>query len=97
MTKRTIGVDISKSHLKVFDAERGDAKSSENTISGFRGFENWLGKLEITRVGYEPTRPYHRNLGECFCDKLTLLYLGFAMLSPSATLAEASDGAVYGV
>lgn len=73
VAKHTIGEDISKSHLDVFDAERGDAKSSENTISEFRGFAKWLGKFEITRVVYEPTRPYHRNFGECFCDKLTLV------------------------
>ncbi len=30
-------------------------------------------------------------------EVLSLLYLGFAMLSPSATLAEAADGAVFGV
>ncbi|UOA30587.1 hypothetical protein DSM110093_00337 [Sulfitobacter sp. DSM 110093] len=28
---------------------------------------------------------------------LTLLYLSFAMLPPSAALAEVADGAVYGV
>ena len=73
MTEHTIGVDISKSHLDVFDAERREAKRFENSISGFRAFEKWLGKLEITRVVYEPTGPYHRNFEERFCDKLPLV------------------------
>ena len=73
MTEHTIGVDISKSHLDVFDAERREAKRFENSISGFRAFEKWLGKLEITRVVYEPTGPYHRNFEECFCEKLPLV------------------------
>ena len=66
-------MDISKSHLDVFDAERREAKRFENSISGFRAFEKWLGKLEITRVVYEPTGPYHRNFEERFCDKLPLV------------------------
>lgn len=73
MTEHTIGVDISKSHLDVFDAERREAKRFENSISGFRAFGKWLGKLEITRVVYEPTGPYHRNFEERFCDKLPLV------------------------
>lgn len=73
MTDHTIGVDISKSHLDVFDAERGAAKRFENSISGFRAFEKWLGKLEIARVVYEPKGPYHRNFEERFCDKLPLV------------------------
>lgn len=73
MTEHTIGVDISKSHLDVFDAERREAKRFENSISGFRAFEKWLGKLDITRVVYEPTGPYHRNFEECFCEKLPLV------------------------
>ena len=73
MTEHTIGVDISKSHLDVFDAERREAKRFENSISGFRAFEKWLGKLEIIRVVYEPTGPYHLNFEERFCDKLPLV------------------------
>ncbi|WP_280140330.1 hypothetical protein [Jannaschia faecimaris] len=30
-------------------------------------------------------------------EVLSLLYLGFAILHPSATLAEVADGAVFGV
>ena len=73
MTEHTIGVDISKSHLDAFDAERAAAKRFENSTSGFRAFEKWLGKLEIARVVYEPTGPYHRNFEERFCDKLPLV------------------------
>jgi transposase len=73
MTEHTIGVDISKSHLDVFDAERREAKRFENSISGFRAFVKWLGKARIARVVYEPTGPYHRNFEERFCDKLPLV------------------------
>jgi transposase len=73
MTEHTIGVDISKSHLDVFDAERGRAKRFENSTSGFRAFEKWLGEEVIARVVYEPTGPYHRNFEERFCDKLPLV------------------------
>lgn len=73
MTEHTIGVDISKSHLDVFDAERGAAKRFENSASGFRAFEKWLGKVPSARVVYEPTGPYHRNFEERFCDKLPLV------------------------
>lgn len=73
MTEHTIGVDISKSHLDVFDAERGAAKRFENSISGFQAFAKWLAKARIARVVYEPTGPYHRNFEEHFCDKLPLV------------------------
>ena len=73
MTEHTIGVDISKSHLDVFDAERGEAKRFENSASGFRAFVKWCRKLEIARVVYEPTGPYHRNFEEYFCGKLPLV------------------------
>ena len=73
MTEHTIGVDISKSHLDVFDAERREAKRFENSARGFRAFGKWCGKLEIARVVYEPTGPYHRNFEEHFCDKLPLV------------------------
>ena len=73
MTEHTIGVDISKSHLDVFDDERDEAKRFENSSSGFRAFESWLGKVQIARVVYEPTGPYHRNFEERFCDKLPLV------------------------
>jgi transposase len=73
MTEHTIGVDISKTNLDVFDAERREAKRFENSSSGFRAFEKWCNRLEIARVVYEPTGPYHRNFEEYFCDKLPLV------------------------
>lgn len=73
MKDHTIGVDISKSHLDVFDAERDAVKRFENSASGFRAFKKWLGKASIARVVYEPTGPYHRNFEERFCDKFPLV------------------------
>lgn len=72
MTEHTIGMDVSKSHLDVFDAERVEAQRFENSASGFRAIEKWLGKPQFARVVYEPTGPYHRNFEERFCDKLPL-------------------------
>ena len=73
MIEHTIGVDICKSHLDVFDAERSKAKRFENSASRFRSFEKWCGNFEIARVVYEPTGPYHRNFEERFCEKLPLV------------------------
>ena len=73
MIEHTIGVDISKSHLDVFDAERSEAKRFENSASGFRAFEKWCGEFEVVRVVYEPTGPYHRNFEERFCEQLPLV------------------------
>lgn len=73
MTEHTIGVDISKSHLDVFDAERGAAQRFDNSASGFRAFEKWLGRAQLARVVYEPTGPYHRNFEERFCGRLPLV------------------------
>lgn len=42
MTEHTIGVDISKSHLDVFDTVRGESKRFENSTSGFRSFKERL-------------------------------------------------------
>ncbi|MFV0409049.1 MAG: hypothetical protein ACK5LJ_04925 [Paracoccus sp. (in: a-proteobacteria)] len=82
MTEHSIGVDISKSHLDVFDAQRGAAQRFENSARGCQTFETWLGKAPIARVVYEPTGPYHRNFEERFSDKLPLV-----KVNPRATRA----------
>ena len=73
MTEHTIGVDISKSHLDVFDAARDASMRFKNSAIGFRALEKWLGKAQIARVVYEPTGPYHRNFEERFCEKFPLV------------------------
>lgn len=60
MTDHTLGVDISKDHLDVFDLEAERAARFQNTKAGLRRFRNWLGSRLPARVVYEPTGPYHR-------------------------------------
>lgn len=66
MTEHTIGVDISKDTLDVFDNERQEVRRFDNTGTGFRDLSKWLGSRPPTRVVYEPTGPYHRNFEEHF-------------------------------
>lgn len=70
MTEHTIGVDISKSHLDVFRLEDGAAQRFENAAAGFRALVNWLGKVPVARIVFEPTGPYHKAfeaaLGQTF-------------------------------
>lgn len=68
MTKHTIGVDISKSHLDVFRLEDQAAQRFENSAAGFRALAKWLGKNPsknpsknpVARVVFEPTGAYHK-------------------------------------
>lgn len=66
MTEHTIGVDISKATLDVFDNKRQEVRRFDNTGTGFRELSKWLGSGLPTRVVYEPTGPYHRNFEEHF-------------------------------
>jgi transposase len=70
MTEHTIGVDISKSHLDAFRLEDGAAHRFENSASGFRAFQKWLGKAQVARIVFEPTGAYHKafeaKFGEAF-------------------------------
>jgi transposase len=60
MTKHTIGVDISKSHLDVFRLEDGAAHRFDNSPAGFRALTKWLNTVPVARVVFEPTGPYHK-------------------------------------
>lgn len=62
MTSHTIGIDISKSRLDVFDLESGLATQFDNTISGLKSLRTWLGGRTITRIVFEPTGAYHKAL-----------------------------------
>ena len=73
MTKHTIGVDISKSHLDVFDLDEQRAQRFDNTRAGLRALQKWLGARPLTRVIYEPTGPYHRLFEETLAGKLPLV------------------------
>ena len=73
MTDYSIGVDISKHHLDVFDEKRREARRFDNQDAGFRELSKWLGSRPLIRVVYEPTGPYHRNFEEYFSGKLPLV------------------------
>ena len=73
MTDHTIGIDISKARLDVFDSKRQEVRSFNNTEAGFRELSKWLVSYPTTRVVYEPIGPYHRNFEEHFCGKWPLV------------------------
>lgn len=60
MTEHTIGVDISKSYLDVFDLEAGVAAQFGNSAAGLKALRQWLREREIARIVYEPTGAYHK-------------------------------------
>ena len=61
MTKHTVGIDVSKAWLDVYDAPEGSAAQFSNDPAGFRKLIAWIGS-EVDRIAYEPTGPFHRNL-----------------------------------
>ena len=73
MTDHTIGVDISKASLDVFDSKRQEVRRFDNTDAGFGELSKWLVSHSPTRVVYEPTGPYHRNFEEHFSGKWPLV------------------------
>ena len=73
MTDHTIGVDISKATLDIFDNNRQEVRRFANTHAGFGELSKWLGSHPPARVVYEPTGPYHRNFEEYFSGKWPLV------------------------
>lgn len=72
MTDRTIGVDISKSHLDAFRLEDGAAQRFENSAAGIRALITWLGKAPVARIVFEPTGPYHRDFETALSGRFPL-------------------------
>lgn len=62
MEKVTIGVDVSKDHLDVHRLPDGAARRFGNDETGHRALIRWLDGLDVGRVVFEPTGPYHRGL-----------------------------------
>lgn len=73
MTEHTIGIDISKSNLDAFDLEGNDARQFENSVQGVRALQKWLATLDVTRIVYEATGPYHRRLETALSGKFPLV------------------------
>ena len=56
-TSLTIGVDVSKQRLEVFELGSGEASSMPNSLDAI---EQWLDRFQIPmRVAIEPTNSYH--------------------------------------
>lgn len=62
MEKATIGVDVSKDHLDVHQLPDGVARRFGNDRAGHRALIRWLADLNVGRIVFEPTGPYHRGL-----------------------------------
>lgn len=73
MTEHNIGIDISKSHLDAFHLEADDARRFENSARGLRALQKWLAALEVTRIVFEATGPYHRWLETALSGKQPLV------------------------
>jgi transposase len=73
MTEHNIGIDISKSHLDAFHLEADDARRFENSAQGLRALQKWLAALEVTRIVFEATGPYHRRLETALSGKQPLV------------------------
>ena len=73
MTEHTIGIDISKSHLDAIDLEGNEARQFENSAQGVRALQKWLDTMDVTRIVYEATGPYHRRLETALSGKFPLV------------------------
>lgn len=62
MNEATIGIDISKDRLDVHRLPHGDEQAFANTRSGLTALIRWLGAGPVTRIVFEPTGRYHRDL-----------------------------------
>jgi transposase len=56
-----VGVDISKDTLDVHLHPAGTARRFANTPKGCRTLIDWLAKVTVTRLAFEPTGAYHHS------------------------------------
>lgn len=62
MTEVTIGIDISKDRLDVHRLPEGDRSAFDHTKAGLTKLIRWIGTATVTRIVFEPTGRYHRDL-----------------------------------
>lgn len=62
MTEITIGIDVSKDRLDVHRLPQGDAEDFANTRAGLNKLMRWIGTEPVSRIVFEPTGRYHRDL-----------------------------------
>ena len=62
------GIDVGKSSLDAHVLPLDRHRSFANDKCGRRAVRNWLLRLGVTRVVFEPTGRYHRGLHQCLFD-----------------------------
>ncbi len=58
---QSVGVDISKDTLDVHLHPAGTARRFANKPKGWRALIEWLAKVTVTRLAFEPTGAYHHG------------------------------------
>ena len=59
---QTLGVDISKDTLDAYLHPKAAARQFPNTTAGIKALLAWLEQCPVSRVIFEPTGPYHRDI-----------------------------------
>jgi len=67
MSKRSIGVDISRNHLDAHCLPEGSTRRFTNDPPGFQALIDWIGS-DLGCIAYEPTGPWHRDFEEALQD-----------------------------
>ena len=62
------GIDVGKLKLDAHIPAGGLDRQFNNDKAGRRALRNWLLKQGVTRVVFEPTGRYHRNLHQCLAE-----------------------------
>ena len=68
VTPVVAGIDVGKSSLNAHVLPLDRHRSFANDKCGRRAVRNWLLRLGVTRVVFEPTGRYHRGLHQCLFD-----------------------------
>ena len=64
ISTKIAGVDVSKRWLDAVVHGAGEVRRFGNDASGLTGLLSWLGEAGVTRVGFEATGGYERDLRE---------------------------------
>ncbi len=67
MSKRSIGIDISRNHLDAHCLPEGGTRRFTNDPRGFEALIDWIGP-DVDCIAHEPTGPWHREFEETLQD-----------------------------
>ena len=67
MSKRSIGIDISRNHLDAHCLPEGRSRRFTNDPRGFEALIDWVGS-DVDCIAHEPTGPWHREFEETLQD-----------------------------